>query len=77
MLFKMVCTPTGSGMGTAGLVGPFETYTAMAETGAEAVVIVLEIALMHFVLPAALALGISEAMRKLGWIKSGDMRLSA
>ncbi len=77
MLFKMVCTPTGSGMGTAGLVGPFETYTAMAETGTEAVVIVLEIALMHFVLPAALALGISEAMRKLGWIKSGDMRLSA
>lgn len=76
MLFKMVSTPTGSGMGTAGLVGPFETYTAMAQAGVEPTMIILEIALMHFVLPALIALGISEAMRKLGWIKSGDMRLS-
>ena len=35
----------------------------------------LEIVLMHFVLPAALCLAIAEAMRKLGWIKSGDLKL--
>ena len=74
-LLKMVSTPTGSGMGTAGLVGPFETYTEMATTGMEPVFIIIEIALMHFVLPALIALGVSEAMRKLKWIKQGDMRL--
>ena len=74
-LLKMVSTPTGSGMGTAGLVGPFETYTAMASAGVEPVVVVLEIAIMHFVLPAIIALSVSETMRKLKWIKQGDMRL--
>ncbi len=76
-LLKMVSTPTGSGMGTAGLVGPFETYTEMVAGGFEPVVAVLEIAVMHFVLPAIIALGVSEAMRKLKWIKQGDMRLDA
>lgn len=77
IVFKMVCTPTGSGMGTAGLVGPFETYSAMTATGVEPIVAVLEIALMQIVLPALLAFAISEAMRKLKWIKPGDMRLDA
>ncbi len=75
VVLKMVSTPTGSGMGTAGLVGPFETYTAMVENGCEPIVVILEIAIMHFVLPAVLALGVCEIMRKLKWIKSGDMRL--
>lgn len=76
-LLKMVSTPTGSGMGTAGLVGPFETYTAMVSAGVEPGIAVIEIALMHFILPGAIALGVSEAMRKLNWIKRGDMRLDA
>ena len=77
LVFKMVSTPTGSGMGTAGLVGPFETYSAMTQDGTSVIIAILEIALMHFVAPALLAFGISEAMRKLNWIKSGDMRLDA
>ena len=36
-----------------------------------------EIALMYFVLPALIAWGVSELMRKLKWIKPGDMRLDA
>lgn len=76
-LLKMVSTPTGSGMGTAGLVGPFETYTAMVASGVEPVIAMLEILLMHFILPAAIAFAVSEAMRKLNWIKRGDMRLDA
>ncbi|MBO5872632.1 MAG: PTS sugar transporter subunit IIC [Clostridia bacterium] len=76
-LLKMVSTPTGSGMGTAGLVGPFETYTAMVAAGVEPVIVMLEIFLMHFILPAAIAFAVSEAMRKLNWIKRGDMRLDA
>ncbi len=74
-LLKMVSTPNGSGMGTAGLVGPFETYLAMTEAGGTPVIVLLEILLVHFVLPAVIALGVSETMRKLGWIKKGDMRL--
>jgi uncharacterized protein len=36
----------------------------------------LQIVIMHFVLPALLTLGISEFMRKKGWIKDGDMALN-
>ncbi len=74
-LLGMVSTPTGSGMGTAGLVGPLETYTAMVTAGTEPVIAVLEIAIMHFILPGAIALGTAEVMRKIGWIKKGDMKL--
>lgn len=74
-LFKMVSTATGSGMGTAGLVGPIETFSAMIEAGTEPVIAMLEIILMHFILPGAIALTVSESMRKLGLIKNGDMKL--
>lgn len=74
-LFKMVSTATGSGMGTAGLVGPIETFSAMIETGTEPVIAMLLIILMHFILPGAIALTVSESMRKLGIIKNGDMKL--
>ena len=30
---------------------------------------------MHFLLPALISLGVSELMRKKGWIKFGDMKL--
>lgn len=74
-LLKMVSTATGSGMGTAGLVGPIETFSAMLEVGADPVVAMLEIIIMHFILPGAIALGVSESMRKIGLIKNGDMKL--
>lgn len=72
---KMVSTPVGSGMGSAGLVGQFSAYGAMVEAGTTPVVALLEIVIMHFILPAVLCLGISEAMRKLGLIKKGDLKL--
>ncbi len=74
-LLEMVSTPVGSGMGSAGLVGQFAAYGAMIDAGSTPVLTVLEILAMHFLLPAVVCLGISEAMRKLGWIKSGDMKL--
>ncbi len=40
-----------------------------------AAVVVIKIIVLHFLLPAALSLGISEFMRRRGWIKSGDMKL--
>lgn len=74
-VLKMVSTPTGSGMGTAGLVGPFETFTAMTQSGVSTNIVLIEIISMHIILPAIIAFLVSEAMRKLGLIKKGDMRL--
>lgn len=74
-VLKMVSTPIGSGMGSAGFVGQIAAYGAMAEAGQSAPVILLQLALMHFILPALLTLLFSELMRKKGWIKEGDMKL--
>lgn len=76
-VLKMVSNPIGSGMGTSGLVGQFMCYSSMTAGGASPVVTVIEIALMHFVLPAALSLAVAEGMRKLGLIKKNDLRLES
>lgn len=74
MVFHMTNNATGSGMGTAGLVGQIQTYQTMIATESAAVVL-LKIVVIQILLPAALSLGISEFMRKKGWIKQGDMKL--
>ncbi len=73
-LFQLRATAVGSGMGTAGLVGVIDMI------GASAGVIpvwqlVLGVILVCFVLPAAISFGVSELLRKLGWIKKGDMKI--
>ncbi len=75
MVFGMANNPTGSGMGTAGLVGQINAYQTMVEGGIAPGMALFQIALMHFVLPALLAFFISEWMRKREWIKAGDMKL--
>lgn len=75
VVFKMTNNATGSGMGTSGLVGQLMTYQDMTAAGESAAVVVIKIIVLHFLLPAALSLGISEFMRRRGWIKSGDMKL--
>ncbi len=74
-LLKMVSNPVGSGMGSAGLVGQFSAFEAMTASGTTTTVALIEIVVMHFVLPAVLTLAIAEGMRKLGLIKKGDMKL--
>ncbi len=74
-VLKMVSTPVGSGMGSAGLVGQFASFEAMTAAGTSAGMALLQIAVMQFVLPAVVCLGISEAMRKLGMIRPGYMKL--
>lgn len=74
LVFHMTSNATGSGMGTAGLVGQIMTYQVMTET-LPPVVVLAEIALMHFILPAIISLAVSEVMRKKAWIKFGDMKL--
>ena len=74
MLFHMTNNATGSGMGTAGLVGPLMTWQVMSPTEDPAM-LMLKIILIQFVLPAVVTLLISEFMRKQRWIKPGDMKL--
>ncbi|MBO5302366.1 MAG: PTS sugar transporter subunit IIC, partial [Peptococcaceae bacterium] len=74
VVLGMTCNATGSGMGSAGLVGQIMTFQTMTATLPPAVVLV-QIILMHFVLPAVIAFAVSEIMRKKGIIKDGDMKL--
>ena len=75
VVLHMVSTPIGSGMGSAGFVGQIAAYGAMLETGMSSKVALIQIIIMHFVLPAVVTLIFSEGMRKAGWIKDGDMKL--
>lgn len=75
IVLKMTNNATGAGMGTAGLVGQITTYQTMTAEGVSPVIVLGEIILMHFVLPALIALGVSELMRKKNWIQDGDMKL--
>ena len=69
-VFKMTNNASGAGMGTSGLVGQFNAVAVMGPGS------LWQILLVHFLLPAAIRLAISECMRKKGWIKPGDMLLS-
>ena len=73
MVFRLENIPTGSGMGTCGLVGPIGVYTAMQETGGTNMW--LGILLVCFILPAVLTPIFVAACRKAGWIKEGDLKL--
>ena len=74
MVFKMTNNASGAGMGTSGLVGQFMTWQTMAGT-TNHTVLILEILLLHFVLPALIALLVSYILRKAKIIKDGDMKL--
>ncbi|MBO7740694.1 MAG: PTS sugar transporter subunit IIC, partial [Clostridia bacterium] len=79
--FKMTNNAVGSGMGTSGIVGQINAFSVMTNgienlTEPLAWYLVLgEILLVHVVLPALIALGVSELLRKVGWIKENDMKL--
>ena len=72
-ILKMQNTATGAGMGTSGLVGQFGAFAAMPDMSRGA--LLLQVILMHFILPALLSLLFDAAVRKLGWVKPGDMKL--
>ena len=73
--FKMTNNAIGSGMGTAGFVGPMMTYKTMTTGGTSAVTVIVMILVMQIIAPAFLTYFISEAMRRAGLIKDGDMKL--
>ena len=74
-VFHLYCDATGGGMGTSGLVGVFSTVSSSVSQGLSGVLIGFGVALLFFVLPAAISLGTTELFRKKCWIKFGDMKL--
>ncbi|WP_407926350.1 PTS transporter subunit IIC [Gehongia tenuis] len=74
MVFNMENNAMGAGMGTSGLVGQLGTWAVMAPTS-DPVWLIVRIALLHFILPAVSTLVIDWVLRKIGWIKDGDMVL--
>ena len=74
MVMKMTSNATGSGMGTAGFVGQIMTWQTMVP-GEDPMIVLAKIAVMHFLLPGILSLLIANGLRKLGWIRPGDMKL--
>ena len=74
VLLNMTNNATGSGMGTAGLVGQIMTWQVMTQTE-DALIVLIKIVVIQILLPAVVTLGISEFMRKKKWIRYGDMKL--
>lgn len=70
-LFKLECFGVSAGMGTCGLVGPLGVFSEMGFTATS----IIGVLVVCIILPALLSLLFSEIMRKLGWIKYGDMKL--
>ena len=70
-----------SGMGTCGLVGPIGVYTGWLneiDAGLRTAITTndwIALILISIVLPAIFALIFDLVIRKLGWVKTGDMKL--
>jgi hypothetical protein len=73
-IFHFTNTPSGSTMGTTGLVGCISAYNSIMENvgSTEALIIV---SLLCFVLPGVISLGLAEMMRKIGLLKEGQMKI--
>lgn len=74
MILHMTNNATGSGMGTAGLVGQIMTMETMSAVE-DPIIVLIKILVIQILLPAAITLMVSEFMRKKGWIEFGDMKL--
>ena len=71
---KMTNNAAGAGMGTAGLVGPLGCWDTMAPT-TDHNLLLIEIVGLYFIAPAVLSLFFHSIMKRLGWVKNGDMKL--
>lgn len=85
MLFRMEMNgeAIASGMGTCGMVGPIGVITGWIAPVAEGAAAVVPTAmdwigllLICIVLPAVLSWVFDRVLRKIGWVKDGDMKLS-
>ncbi|MBE6989603.1 MAG: PTS sugar transporter subunit IIC [Ruminococcaceae bacterium] len=78
---QMNGAPVSSGMGTCGLVGQIGVYTGWVSdtlSGAKAAITAADwigLLLISFILPAVLTWLIALPLRRMGWIKEGDLKL--
>lgn len=72
MILKMENSPLGSGMGTSGLVGQISMVNEMGYS----MTLLIQIILLHFIIPAILSFIIYSLMRKKSLIKDGDMKIN-
>lgn len=73
---QMTNNALGAGMGTAGLVGPLAAFATMSDAGDASGPLVTKIISLYFIAPAMISLAIHYAMKALGWVKPGDMKLN-
>ena len=74
MWLKMTNNAAGAGMGTAGLVGPLGCWDTMS-SAADHDILIIKIIGLYFVAPAVLSLFFHFIMKRMGWVKDGDMKL--
>ncbi len=74
MWLGMTNNAAGAGMGTAGLVGPLGCWDTMAPT-TDPGILLIKIIGLYFIAPALLSLFFHYIMKRLGWVKDGDMKL--
>lgn len=82
-IFKMEMNgvPVSSGMGTCGFVGQIGVYTGWLneiDNGVRTAITMSDhigVILVSFVLPAVLCPIINMGLKKMGWVKDGDMKI--
>lgn len=78
---QMNGTPVSSGMGTCGLVGQIGVYSGWINdiaAGTKTAITAFDwigLILISFILPAVISLLVGNFLRKIGWIKEGDLKL--
>ena len=74
--FHMTSEVTSAGLGSCGFTSQIMTYQTMINAGVSRNMVLIEIMLLQLLLPAVITWFISEFMRKRGFIKEGDMKIS-
>jgi hypothetical protein len=69
-LLQIKCTAVGSGMGTAGLVGLIEAVSVMGKA------YWIPLIIIDVIIPAIICYFMYRLFKKLGYIRSGDMKLT-
>ena len=73
-LMGMTNNAMGAGMGTCALVGQITTFGVMSDERG-ALVVLAQMLFLHILAPAALTLVFDWLLRKIGWVRDGDMAL--
>lgn len=72
LVFKLKCQGVAAGMGTCGLVGPIGVIT---EKGQNPILMWSGLILLCIILPAVISILLTVLLKKIGWIKAGDLTL--